>query len=27
LAMAVRCVQETAQQQMRRRAEQHLNEF
>ncbi len=27
LAMAVRCLQETPQQQMRRRAEQHLNEF
>src|SRR5436853_6335521 len=27
LAMAVRCLQETTQQQMRRRAEQHLNEF
>src|SRR5262245_41272004 len=27
LAIAVRCLQETAQQQMRRRAEQHLNEF
>jgi hypothetical protein len=27
LAIAVRCLQETAQQQIRRRAEQHLNEF
>jgi hypothetical protein len=27
LAIAVRCLQETTQQQMRRRAEQHLNEF
>jgi hypothetical protein len=27
LAIAVRCLQETSQQQMRRRAEQHLNEF